>query len=365
MIASLFGIARPLLFALEPERAHEVTLRALACGLHPRQGRGDPAALGQTLWGLRFANPVGIAAGFDKNGRVPNAIIAMGCGFAEVGTVTPRPQPGNPRPRLFRLTDERAVINRLGFNNAGHAAVLAHLSGRAGADRERVPIVGVNIGANKASPDRVADYVSGVETFIDVASYFMINVSSPNTPGLRDLQAPGELTALLEQVLAKRAELVGEGRPWRAILVKLAPDIAEADLAAIVETLVGHGIDGICISNTTLARDGLGPGPGSREAGGLSGRPLFDRATRMLARVYLESGGRIPLIGVGGIDSGDRAVEKIAAGASLLQLYTGLIYEGPGLIQRIKAQIAQTLDDQGFGGITELVGSRAEAWAEG
>jgi dihydroorotate dehydrogenase len=255
---------------------------------------------------------------------------------------------------------DRALINRLGFNNAGHAATLARLQGRAGAG-----VVGVNIGANREAADRVADYVAGVRAFSDAASYLTINVSSPNTPGLRDLQGPAALDALLARVLDAREEVAAAGRPRRPLVVKLAPDIAEADLEPIMGVLTKRGVDGIAVSNTTLARPGLAERALARQAGGLSGRPLFARSTAMLARVRLLTGGRIPLIGVGGVDSGAAAIAKIEAGASLVQLYTGLIYEGPGLIARIKRDLAAYVAREQIGGIAAAVGSRAREWASG
>ncbi|MEW5965334.1 MAG: quinone-dependent dihydroorotate dehydrogenase [Pseudomonadota bacterium] len=354
---SLFSLARPLLHKLPPEQAHEMTLRALEAGVYPRAAPDDPR-LAVDLIGLHFPNPVGIAAGFDKNARVPDAVLGLGCGFAEIGTVTPQPQAGNPRPRLFRLVADRAVINRLGFNNAGHAAALARLQ-----RRPRRGIVGVNIGANKDAGDRVADYVAGLETFNEVASYLTVNISSPNTPGLRDLQAPAALDELLDRLMATRERLALEGRPRRPIVIKIAPDVAEADLPAILSRIVQHGVDAIAVSNTTLARPQL-TDPARGETGGLSGRPLFERSTIMLAKVYRETGGRIPLIGIGGIDSGPAAVAKIEAGASLLQLYTALVYEGPELIGAIKRALAEAVTERGAGSILDLVGRGAARWAD-
>jgi len=302
-------------------------------------------------------NPVGIAAGFDKDARVPDAILRLGCGFAEIGTVTPLPQPGNPTPRIFRLPQDGAVINRLGFNNGGHAAALARLK-----RRPHAGVVGVNIGANKDSTDRIADYVRGIETFYDVASYFTINISSPNTPGLRDLQDPAALTDLLQRLMAAREEQMRSGKSRRPLIVKLAPDIAEHDLDAVLEPLVAQGVDGIAVSNTTLSRAGLSDS-NARQAGGLSGRPLFHRATIMLARVYRATGGKIPLIGIGGIDSGAAALSKIEAGATLVQLYTGLIYAGPSLITEIKHALSAGVRRSGAASLSELVGRRAAEWA--
>lgn len=357
MLTSLFDFARPALLTLSPEDAHEVTLRSLEMGIYPRCSRPDDPALAVSVFGLTFPNPVGIAAGFDKDARVPDASLAMGCGFAEIGTTTPLPQSGNPRPRVFRLVADRAVINRLGFNNAGHAAALERLKRRTGGG-----IVAVNIGANKDSADRAADYVKGLETFYDVASTFTVNISSPNTPGLRDLQAPAALDDLLGRIMSARKILVKAGRPKRPIVVKLAPDIAEEDIGPITGRLLAHEVDGIAVSNTTLARTGLQDG-NRKEAGGLSGRPLFLRATVMLAKVHQATRGQVPLIGIGGIDSGEAALAKIEAGASLVQLYTGLIYEGPGLIQRIKDHLAKACRERGVGSLAQITGVKAAEWA--
>ena len=357
-MSALYNLARPLLFALDPERAHALTLRALQAGLHPRPEGADDARLALTVWGLDFPNPLGVAAGFDKDALVSDRLLRMGCGHAEVGTLTPRPQPGNPRPRVFRLERDKALINRLGFNNGGHAAALARL-------RQRTPsgVVGVNVGANRDAADRIEDYVAGVRAFYDVASYFTINVSSPNTPDLRDLQAPAALDDLLARVLGERQRLMAAGKPRRPVVVKLAPDIAEADLAPIVRVLLACAIDGIAVSNTTLAREGLADRALAEEAGGLSGRPLFHRSTVVLARIYLLTGGRIPLVGIGGIDSGAAAIAKLEAGATLLQLYTGLVYEGPGLLARIKRDLVAYLEREKLPCIGAAVGRRAAQWA--
>jgi dihydroorotate dehydrogenase len=361
MLSAVYDFARPLLFGLDPEQAHELTLRALEAGVHPRPAEVDDARLRVGLWGLALPNPLGIAAGFDKDARVPDRLLAMGFGHVEVGTVTPLAQGGNPRPRIFRLVRDRAMINRLGFNNAGHAAALARLSERRRAGAAGV--VGVNVGANRDAADRVADYAAGVRAFCDVASYFTINVSSPNTPGLRDLQVPAALDDLLARVLEARAALVAAGKPSRPVVVKLAPDLAEADLEPVVGVLMKRGVEGIAVSNTTLARDGLADAALAKEAGGLSGRPLFHRSTAMLARVHVLTGGRVPLIGIGGIDSGPAAIAKIEAGATLLQLYTGLVYEGPGLIARIKRDLSAYVAREQLASIGEAVGRRAAEWA--
>jgi dihydroorotate dehydrogenase len=358
MLSAVFELARPLLFALDPEQAHELTLKSLEAGVYPRPSVADDPRLGVSIWDMALPNPFGIAAGFDKDARVPAAVLGMGFGHAEIGSVTPRPQEGNPRPRIFRLVAEKAMINRLGFNNGGHAAALARLE----AKRLR-GVVGINVGANKDTVDRAADYVAGIKAFYDVASYFTVNISSPNTPGLRDLQAPAALGELVGRVLDVRAEMMAVGKPKRPIVVKLAPDIAEADLEPVVEVLVRRGVDGIAVSNTTLARPGLGSVSRAKEAGGLSGRPLFHRATVVLARVHRLTRGAIPLIGIGGIDSSFAAIAKLEAGASLLQLYTGLVYEGPGLLDRIKRDIRSLLEREQLASVRELTGRRAAEWA--
>lgn len=356
MLKALLDLAPRALTLLPPEEAHEVTLRALELGAFPAAGRDD-ASLAVRFAGMSLPNPVGIAAGFDKDGRVPDAILQLGCGFAEIGTVTPLPQSGNPKPRVFRLVRDRAVINRLGFNNGGHAAALQRLK-----RRTRSGVVGVNIGANKDATDRVADYASGVDTFYDVASYFTINISSPNTPGLRDLQDPAALRDLLVRITATRASQIARGKPRRPIVVKIAPDIAEGSLHGVLAELVSHDIDGIAVSNTTLSRRGVDD-ENAKQAGGLSGRPLFHRSTVMLARVQEAVGDKLPLIGIGGIDSGAAALAKIEAGATLVQLYTGLIYEGAGLIGRIKQELAAAVRRHGASSLANLVGRRAKEWA--
>lgn len=357
MMSGLLYFAQSCLRILPPEAAHEASLRVLEAGLYLR-AKPDDARLRQNIWGLNFPNPVGMAAGYDKNARVPAALLRMGFGFTESGTVTPLPQGGNPAPRVFRLTPERAIINRMGFNNDGHERVLNRLS--------RLPIAGitgVNVGVNKASLDPPADYVLGLRAFVDVADYFTINISSPNTPGLRDLQAPSRLGGLLERVMGERDALVALGHMRRPVLVKLAPDIHDDDLPAVVECLKAHSVDGIILTNTTIARDAVEHSSHWMESGGLSGGPLFEASTRMLAKVYLLTEGKIPLVGVGGIDSGERAVEKIRAGASLIQLYTGMVYRGSGLLSEVKRALLRAMEKEGAETLGALTGSRAEAWA--
>lgn len=346
----LFPFVRPFMSLLDPEAAHRLTIRALRLGAGPRQKRPDPVSLSIDLFGLHFENPLGIAAGFDKNGEVPDAMLAMGMGFAEVGTVTPRPQAGNPRPRIFRLPLHRAVINRLGFNNEGHEALKKRLVARRG----KPGIVGVNIGANKDAADRIADYETGIRAFDGLASYFTVNISSPNTPGLRALQNKAELETLISRVLAARR--VDKAR-MTPVLLKIAPDLGAEELADIADVALRLGLDGIIISNTTIAREGLVSGMNANEAGGLSGAPLFAMSTKVLADMYRLTQGGIPLVGVGGISSGDDAYAKIRAGASLLQLYSALTYEGPALVGRIKAGLAARLAADGFAHLKDAVGA--------
>ena len=349
----LFGLGQAVLLALDPERAHDIAVKSLELGLYPRITEPDDKRLAQRIFGLDFPNPLGMAAGFDKDARVPRELLATGLGFVEVGTLTPRAQSGNPLPRVFRSQADRAIINRLGFNNEGQEAALARL-------KQRPPgIIGVNIGAGRDSSDRIADYVLGIERMGPIASYLTVNISSPNTPGLRDLQAPEALDALLKRVQAARGALAKKP----PLLVKLAPDLADADLPDVIGVIVANGVDGIVVSNTTLMRDGLKDATFARETGGLSGRPLFTRATRMLAQVYKLTGGKLPLVGVGGIDLGETAVAKIEAGASLLQLYTGLVFEGPRLIGHIKQALIAAIERAGAHDLKPLIGSRADDWA--
>ena len=355
-MSALFGLGQSLLLALPPERAHDLAIKSLELGIYPHADAPDDQRLAQRLFGLDFPNPVGMAAGFDKNARVPRQLLGMGLGFVEVGTLTPRAQSGNKQPRMFRSAGDRAVINRLGFNNEGQEAALARLL----QDRPQ-GIVGVNLGAGRDSHDRIGDYVAGIARMAEVASYFTVNISSPNTPGLRDLQAPEALDTLLKRVQDARIALPRKPPP---LLIKLAPDLADDDLPEVVRVILMHGADGIVVSNTTLSRAGLRDQAFAKEAGGLSGRPLFGRATRMLARVHQLTEGKLPLIGVGGIDSGEAALAKIEAGASLLQLYSGLVFEGPSLIGRIKQTLVEAMQAGGHDTLAPLTGRRAGEWAE-
>ena len=305
---------------------------------------------------MTFPNPLGLAAGFDKNAEVARGLLAAGFGFVEVGTLTPRPQAGNPRPRLFRLGRDRALVNRLGFNNEGYEAAHARLA------RRRPPgVLGVNIGPNRDSADRIGDYVLGVRTFAEVASYFTINISSPNTPGLRDLQERRALDELVARVTEARDGCAVR----RPLLVKIAPDVDLMALDDIVSVCRARGVDGLIVSNTTISRPRSLTEPSANEIGGLSGRPLFDLSTRTLARAYLRVGGAFALIGCGGVDSAAAALAKIEAGASLVQVYTGLVYRGPALIDEILGGLRKTLDERRVSGIGEIVGAAARDWAAG
>jgi len=341
---ALYPLIRPLAFMLDAEAAHRATIAMLK--LMPiRRPPRFPDSLKSTVAGLNFASPVGLAAGFDKDAEVPEQMLGLGFGFVEVGTVTPRPQPGNSRPRLFRLTADRAVINRLGFNNRGQVAAFERLQ-----CCNRGPI-GVNIGANKVSKDPIADYVSGVRAMAGVARYLTINISSPNTPGLRGLQNQGALEELLAAVRSARP---AKGPP---VFLKVAPDLGDGDPERIVRAAIDHGIDALIVANTTVSRPPL-KSRHAAEAGGLSGQPLKPLALETLRRFRSASGGgEIPLIGVGGIANADDAWARIRAGASLVQLYTAMVYHGPGIARRIALGLARRLDRAGFACIAEAVGS--------
>jgi dihydroorotate dehydrogenase len=350
-VPDLYPLIKPFLRTLPAEAAHRLTLSALSLGLGglvAGQSEPDPPSLGQTLWGRDFPNPVGIAAGFDKDAKVSDALLRLGFGFAETGTVTPNPQPGNPKPRIFRLYEDEAAINRMGFNSAGLEPTLARLR-----SRRRIGLVGVNLGKNRNSTDAAADYLEGVRRVGGLADYFVINVSSPNTPGLRDLQRRDILDDLLHRLVAAR----DEAAPGTPLLVKIAPDLSPDERADVAAVAAPSGIDGIVVSNTTIARP---RGLKSREAnepGGLSGKPLFAPSTAVLADIYRLTGGKIPLIGIGGIASAEDAYAKIRAGASLVQLYTALVFQGPALLGKIKRGLAELLRRDGFALISQAVGA--------
>ncbi|CCE02738.1 quinone-dependent dihydroorotate dehydrogenase [Bradyrhizobium sp. STM 3809] len=354
MIRAFDQLSLPLLRWLDAEDAHRLAIQGLKL-LPAIKPRPDDAKLAVRAFGLNFPNPVGMAAGFDKNAEVPDALLRLGFGFVEIGSVTPRPQSGNPRPRLFRLERDEAVINRMGFNNDGAEIVLRRLAGRA----NQGGIVGVNVGANKDSADRVADYVRLIETFAPVASYFTVNISSPNTPGLRNLQQASQLDELLSKVLEAR-DRVRRKAGDTPVLLKIAPDLSLAELDDVVHVARSRGVDGMIVSNTTLARpNSLREQLRAKEQGGLSGRPLFRLSTRMVAETFVRVEGAFPLIGVGGIDTGGAALTKIRAGASLIQLYSSLVYKGLGLVESIKADLTSTLLRTGRESLSEIVGADA------
>ncbi len=356
MIGLFDRLARPLLRVLDPEDAHGLAVKALR--LMPLGAPvSDAPLLAVRAFGLNFPNPVGIAAGFDKNALAPDPLLRLGFGFVEVGTVTPRPQPGNPRPRIFRLEADEGVINRLGFNNDGEAAVLARLAARA----NEGGIVGVNIGANKDTADRAADYVRLIDAFALPASYFTVNVSSPNTPGLRNLQQADALGALLARVMEARERAIQRAGSV-PVLVKIAPDLTLAELDDVVGMARKHRVDGMIVGNTTISRPpSLRDREGAKQSGGLSGRPLFRLSTRMLAETFVRAEGAFPLIGVGGIDSGAAAIAKLKAGATLIQLYSALIYRGLGLVSEIKRDLLAAVRRGNRSSLDALVGTDAAA----
>ncbi len=342
----MFNALRPLLFALDPETAHGLTLRALAA-LPPGRGPGNDPVLETRFAGLAFPSPIGLAAGFDKDARVWRQMLGLGFGFVEVGTLTPRPQAGNPRPRIFRLPEDEAVINRLGFNNGGLESALPRLA--------REGRLGVNVGANKDSPDRIADYAAGVRAVAGKAAWITLNISSPNTPGLRGLQGEA-LPELLAAAAEARDEAGSSGKAGPPLFLKVAPDLDDAQIDAISEACLASRIAGLIVSNTTLARPATLASAAAAEAGGLSGQPLFLPSTAILMRFARRLGGRMPLIGAGGIATAEQAYAKIRAGASAVQLYTALVYHGPRLPARIAADLSILLRRDGFSSVSEAVG---------
>lgn len=367
MRMNFYHALRPLLFMLPPERAHRVAIRALQLGCAPRSDFTHPA-LAVTLAGLTLASPVGLAAGFDKNAECVAGSARAGFGFVEIGTVTPRPQPGNPAPRVFRLVREQALINRLGFNNAGADVAAARLRqftsprladnlSPEGVGKPARVIIGGNVGKNKDSADAIADYVSAMRALYPYVDYITANISSPNTPGLRALQAADDLRALVKALHAVR-DTFAQRKP---IFVKIAPDNDEEALAAIAHVALAEKLDGLIISNTTTAREEVAKHRHAAEAGGLSGAPLFIASTKTLRQMYQLTEGRVPLIGVGGIGSAEEAYAKILAGASAVQLYTALVYAGFGLVEHINRGLVELLARDGYASITDAVGAGINA----
>jgi dihydroorotate dehydrogenase len=345
------GVALPMLRMLPPEMAHGLSIKALALGLVRPRSEGDDPILRTTVWKREFANPIGLAAGYDKDAKVPDALLALGFGFVEIGSVTPRPQRGNPQPRLFRLAQDGAVINRLGFNSEGLEVAAARLAARHG----KGGVVGANIGKNRDAVDAEADYEQGVKTLAPLVDYLVVNVSSPNTPGLRDLQRRSAVTALIRRLLAARDATVPRNPP--PLLVKIAPDLTEEERVDLAEVALTSKIDGLVIANTTVTRPPGLRGGSAHEPGGLSGKPLFAPSTALLAEMYRRTRGKVPLVGVGGVANGADAYAKIRAGASLVQLYTALVYQGPDLVARIKSDLAARLRRDGYKSVAAAVGT--------
>ncbi|MEO0497133.1 MAG: quinone-dependent dihydroorotate dehydrogenase [Pseudomonadota bacterium] len=358
MLRRLEAYTRKALFGVDAETAHNLTIKAMRAGIVLPAPRAHDERLVVEKAGLRFANPFGIAAGFDKNAEVADAALRMGFGFHEVGTITPRPHAGNPKPRVFRLVEEKAVINRLGFNNQGANAALDRLRDRAA----KPGLVGVNIGANKDSEDRVADYSSGISRFHSVAGYFTVNVSSPNTPGLRNLQAGDELVQLIDAVLSARDAAKAEDGCTVPVLLKIAPDMTLEQLEQTVGAVRSSGLEGMVVSNTTLDRKLVVGHRNAGEAGGLSGAPLFERSTQMLAQTRRLIGPDALLIGVGGVTDPQTAMAKMEAGADVVQVYSGLIYAGPQLPIDVRKAMARRCDVAGLKSITDITGTRVDEW---
>jgi dihydroorotate dehydrogenase len=354
-----FCIARPLLHSLDPEAAHGATLWALRHGLGGRSTDTDDAILSTCVWDLDFSNPLGLAAGFDKDAEVADAMLALGFGFVEAGTVTPQPQPGNPKPRLFRLPEDEGVINRFGFNSKGLAAFVAQLSQRR-RDGVARGIVGANVGKNRDTADAADDYAKGIEAVCGLADYLVCNLSSPNTPGLRYLQARDEMQKLIERVLAARERATRGASRVPPLLLKVGPDLDAEAIRDIAEVALATKIDGLIVGNTTVDRPASLLSRHAREGGGLSGLPLLTKANDCLAQMYRHVGARLPLVGCGGVASGAHAYLKIRAGASLVQLYTGLVYHGPELVGEIKRDLAARLRADGFKSVAAAVGVDAQ-----
>ncbi|KYM95014.1 PREDICTED: dihydroorotate dehydrogenase (quinone) [Cyphomyrmex costatus] len=349
-------IVIPLVQLIDPEVAHELAVKSLKYGLVPKQKTDDPTLLQTTVLGLQFKNPIGMAAGFDKHGEAVEGLHKIGFSFVEIGSVTPKPQPGNPKPRVFRLPEDNAVINRYGFNSEGHNAIWDRLK-RLKENKNFDGILGINLGKNKESQDAVQDYIDGIKRFMDVADYFVINISSPNTPGLRSLQNKKNLEELLTRINAAR-ESVGSKQP---LFLKLAPDLSESERQDVADVILNKKskVDGLVLCNTTITRTNL-TNPNKQESGGLSGAPLTDISTAMISDMYRRTHGNIPIIGVGGVFSGSDVYVKIKAGASLVQLYTSYTYHGPPIVGKIKKELCEILKNNGFSSITDAIGKDVE-----
>ncbi|MFN3700187.1 MAG: quinone-dependent dihydroorotate dehydrogenase [Alphaproteobacteria bacterium] len=355
----LYSLAKPALFQIDPERAHTLTLRALKNGLAPCMPHIQDKALETSLWGLRFPNPVGLSAGFDKNAEAIHGLFKLGFGFVEAGTVTPKPQDGNPKPRVFRDPSTESVINRMGFPNGGSEEFKANLENFLSQKTRARGVLGINIGMNKTQTEPVKDYTLLIRQLAPMADYLTINISSPNTPGLRDLQRREPLLELLSAVSEERAKSCRTHTP--PLLVKLAPDLDEDQQAELAQTLIEAKIDGVILGNTTLARPDTLPEPFRAQAGGLSGAPLREKSTAIIRNFYRLTDGKLPIIGVGGISSGDDAYAKIKAGASLVQLYTALVFKGPSLVHDINLRLLELLKQDGYDSISQAVGRDSAA----
>ncbi|CAI9411704.1 Dihydroorotate dehydrogenase (quinone) [Pleomorphomonas sp. T1.2MG-36] len=347
-----------MLRRFDPEVSHTLAVTAMRLNLVPGLPKVVDDRLAIGFFDMRLDHPVGLAAGFDKNAEIADTLLKQGFSHVEVGTVTPRPQPGNPKPRIFRLPEANAVINRCGFNGKGHAHALKQLERRGG----RPGVIGVNVGANKDSVDRAADYVAGIKAFAGLASYFTVNISSPNTPGLRDLQASAALSDLIARVIEARDETAAAVGRKTPVLVKIAPDLDEAALDDIAAVIAARGADGLVVSNTTLSRSGVF-GPTATEPGGLSGKPLFERSTIVLAKMRERVGRALPIVGVGGVMTGEDAYLKMAAGANLVQVYTAFIYGGGNAVNAITTDLLGRIERSGIGSARALAGSDSRAWA--
>ena len=351
----IYRLARPLLFLLDPERAHRATLWALGRGLIGRRTDSDDPILSTRVWDLAFGNPVGLAAGFDKDAEAVDAVLGVGFGFVEAGTVTPLPQPGSPKPRLFRLVEDQAVINRFGFNSKGLAAFVEQLKERQG--KGGTGVVGANVGKNRDAADAAGDYVTGIEAVCGLADYLVCNLSSPNTPGLRGLQAKSQIEALISRVQDARRRAAPDSTRLPPLLAKVGPDLDQQQLRDIAEVALATGIDGLIVGNTTVDRPASLRSKYRNEAGGLSGPPLMTKATACLADMYRYTGGKLPIIGCGGVASGADAYAKIRAGASLVQFYSALVFHGTELVGRIKRELAARLRADGFRTVKDAVGA--------
>lgn len=355
-MTDIHSLLLPVLRLLPPEAAHRATIRALAWGLGPTDKTPDDPVLATSVWGLDFRNPVGLSAGFDKGAEVPDAMLAAGFGFVEAGTVTPLPQPGNPKPRMFRLSEDNAAINRLGFNGQGLAPYVRRVARRG---RGLGPF-GANIGKNKVTEDGAADYEIGIEAVAPYADYLVANISSPNTPGLRAMQGREILADMIGRVLQARARAVPDAEKRPPLIVKIAPDLDDGDRADIAAVIMDTGVDGMTVANTTVQRPSDMTDPQTAEAGGLSGAPLFPIALEIVGDMYRRTGGSVPIIGCGGIASGADAYAMIRAGASIVQLYTALVFHGPALIPRIKQELTVLLKRDGFAHVADAVGADAK-----